>query len=336
MNFTFQYPEIVLLVLVPLIIYYFSPENDNSKEAVPTIYNPNLIWISKAFGRKNISGKKLSKFNFILFSVWCFLVLALMHPQKTETLKKQTTKGYDIMLVVDLSKSMLALDFADLNNNDKSNRLDVIKKVANKFIKNRKGDRLGLVLFGSSAYLQTPLTSDITSVATMLNLAEIGMAGDATAIGDALGLAIKSLIKRPEGSRVIILLTDGSNTAGALNPVESARLAKSYGIKIYSIGVGKRGAVPYPTPMGIVYAKMDIDETLLKKISEDTGGSYFNATDEQGLKDIYKKIDELEKTESETSEFIIRTQLYRIPLLFATILFIWFLIRRYNWAIMFR
>lgn len=336
MNFTFQYPEVALLLIVPLIIYYFSPDNENSKEGVPTIYNPNLIWLSKAFGRKNISGRKLSKFNFVLFAIWCFLIIALMHPQKTETLKKKTTKGYDIMLVVDLSKSMLALDFADLNNNDKSNRLDIVKKVAKKFIKNRAGDRLGLVLFGNSAFLQTPLTTDLTSVITMLNLAEIGMAGDATAIGDALGLAIKSLIKRPEGSRVIILLTDGSNTAGTINPLEAARLAKSYGIKIYSIGVGKKGAVPYPTPIGIMYKKTDMDETLLKRISEDTGGAYFNATNEEGLKEIYKKINELEKTESENSEFVIRTQLYRIPISFAIIIFVWFLLRRYNWVAMFR
>lgn len=334
--FEFQYPYFFLLLLLPPMVYIFFSDNDNEKDGIPTIFNPNLKWFEKAFAKKIFDTRISNSFNLKLFIIWALLVLAIMHPQKTEKISKTVTKGYDIVMAIDLSKSMLALDFADLNNNDRRNRLDVIKTVAGKFISARKGDRLGLILFGDSAYLQTPLTSDTNSVSTMLDLSEIGMAGDATAIGDAIALGVKALIQRPEGSRIIILLTDGANTAGVISPFEAARLAKSFGIKIYSIGVGKKGAVPFPTPMGgIVYAKIEIDENTLKKISEETGGAYFYAGDESALKDIYKKIDELEKSEAETSENIIREQLYYIPLSLALIMLLALFYKRYNWSKLF-
>ncbi len=330
---TFQYPFMALLLLLPPLVFAFIPGNGGEKDGVPMIFNPNFNWLAKAFGRRTDNGKIIAGFNINLFVIWALVVCALMHPQRVEHISRTKTKGYDIMLAIDLSKSMLALDFADLNNNDFRNRLDVIKKVAAKFIKSREGDRLGLILFGDSAYLQTPLTPDTASVATMLDLSEIGMAGDATAIGDAVALAVKALLQRPEGSRIIILLTDGSNTAGVISPLEAARLAKSYGIKIYSIGVGKKGAVPFPTDLGgIVYARIEIDETMLKKVSEETGGAYFNATDENALKEIYTKIDELEKTDAETAEYLLREQLYRIPLSLAMMLMLWLIIKRYNWS----
>ncbi len=329
----FQYPYFALLVLLPPLVYFFISAGGAEKDGTPTIFNPNLKFFAKAYGKKKEAGKLRANFNSKLFLVWAFLVLALMHPQKVEHISKTVTKGYDVMLAVDLSRSMLALDFADLNTNDKKNRLDVIKKVAAKFIKGREGDRLGLILFGDSAYLQTPLTLDTASVATMLQLSEIGMAGDATAIGDSIALAVKALIQRPEGSRIIILLTDGANTAGVISPLEAARLAKSFGIKIYSIGVGKKGAVPFPTESGgIVYAKIEIDEGTLKKISEETGGAFFPATDESALYEIYKKIDELEKTEAQTSEYVLRQQLYRIPLTIAMLLLLGLILKRYNWS----
>jgi Ca-activated chloride channel homolog len=331
--FEFQYPYMFALMLLPPLIYAFLSGNADEKDGIPTIYNPNFIWFTKAFGKKTDNGRIIAGFNINLYIIWALIVCALMHPQRVEHISNTRTKGYDIMLAVDLSRSMLALDFADLNSSDRRNRLDVIKKVASKFIINREGDRFGLILFGDSAYLQTPLTSDITSVATMLDLSEIGMAGDATAIGDAIALAVKALLQRPEGSRIIILLTDGSNTAGVIAPQEAARLAKSYGIKIYCIGVGRKGAVPFPTELGgIVYAKIEIDEQLLKKIAEETGGAYFGATDESTLSEIYKQIDELEKTEAETSELVLREQLFRIPLSLAMLMILGMIIKRYNWS----
>ncbi len=321
-----------LLMALPPLVYFFLSSSGAEKDGAPTIYNPNLRWFSISFSKKAIDGKTTSSFNINLYIIWALIVLALMHPQRVERISKTVTKGYDIMLAVDLSKSMLALDFADLNRSDRRNRLDVIKQVAGKFINNRQGDRIGLILFGDSAYLQTPLTLDTASAATMLNMSEIGMAGDATAIGDAIALAVKALIQRPEGSRIIILLTDGTNTAGVISPIEAARLAKSFGIKIYSVGVGKKGAVPFPADIGgIVYARIEIDEAALKKISEETGGAYFHAGDEETLREVYRKIDELEKTEAETSEYVLRQQLYRIPLAIAMLMLFWFIVKRYNW-----
>lgn len=321
------------MIFLPLLVYFFFSGGGAEKDGMPTIFNPNLRFFAKAYGKKQEVGQLRANFNFKLFLVWVLLILALMHPQKVQRISKTITKGYDIMLAVDLSRSMMALDFADLNSSDKRNRLDVIKTVAGKFIRSREGDRLGLILFGDSAYLQTPLTLDTDSVSTMLNLSEIGMAGDATAIGDALALAVKALIQRPEGSRIIILLTDGSNTAGVISPLEAARLAKSYGIKIYCIGVGKKGAVPFPADIGgIVYAKIEIDEATLKRISDETGGAFFHADDEEALKEIYTKIDQLEKTEAETSEYVLRQQLYRIPLTLAMFLLLFFIVKRYNWS----
>lgn len=334
--FAFQYPYLVFLMFLPPLVYMFMSGSRGEKDGTPTIYNPNLHWFAKSFGKKNFETKIGSSFNFNLYLIWMLLTLAIMHPQAIHRISKTFTKGYDIMMAIDLSESMHALDFSDLNSGDRRNRLDVIKDVGSKFIMGREGDRIGLILFGDTAYLQTPLTTDNQSVVTMLDLADIGMAGDATAIGDAIALGVKALIQRPEGSRIIILLTDGANTAGAIAPIEAARLAKSFGIKIYSIGVGKKGAVPFPSPLGgIVYAKIEIDENALKKISEETGGAYFYAGDESALKDIYKKIDELEKTEAETSEQVIREQLFIYPLMLAMLIMLWLIVKRYNWSKMF-
>jgi Ca-activated chloride channel family protein len=333
MTFQFQYPFACLLLLLPPVIYFLFSGGDNQKDGMPTIFNPNFVWFTRAFGKNTDNGKIVAGFSINLFIIWTLITLALMHPQRVRHISNTKTMGYDIMLAVDLSRSMMALDFADLNNNDRRNRLDVIKQVASKFIMARNGDRIGLILFGDSAYLQTPLTQDRASVATMLDLSEIGMAGDATAIGDAIALAVKALLQRPEGSRIIILLTDGSNTAGVITPMEAARLAKQYGIKIYCIGVGRKGAVPFPTELGgIVYARIEIDEEMLKKIAEETGGEYYPATDEATLKEIYKNINKLEKTEAETSEYVLREQLFRIPLMLAMIFMLMLIIKRYNWS----
>jgi Ca-activated chloride channel homolog len=333
MMFEFQYPYLIFLMLLPPLVYLLFYGSDNQKDGIPTIYNPNFIWLTRSFGKKTDTGKIIASFNMYLYIIWALVVFALMHPQRVEHISKTNSKGYDIMLAVDLSRSMMALDFADLNNNDRSTRLDVIKQVAGKFILNRQGDRMGLILFGDSAYLQTPLTPDVSAVATMLDLAEIGMAGDATAIGDAISLAVKALIQRPEGSRIIILLTDGANSAGVIAPQEAARLARAYGIRIYCIGVGKKGAVPFPTSLGlIVYKKIEMDENSLKKIADETGGAYFSATDENTLKDIYRRIGEMEKTEAETSEYVLRQQLFRIPLSLAMLMILGLILRRYNWS----
>lgn len=333
--FQFEYPYLIFLVLVPWIIFFVFGSGDAGKTGLPTIYNPNIKWLSSAFGSKAVTNFRKARFNIILFLMWLALVAAIMHPQKIEKISKTTIKGYDIILAVDLSRSMRALDFA--RGADIRNRLDVVKNVASQFILDRQGDRIGIVAFGDNAYLQTPLTYDNASVASMLKMSQIGMAGDGTAIGDAIALSVKTLRERPEGSRVIILLTDGSNTAGNIQPLQAANLAKDYGIKIYSIGIGKNGIVPFPDSNGrIRMMDMRIDETLLKKISQYTKGNYFHAGDEGALKKIYKKINEMEKTESETREIVIREQLFHIPLSIAMMLLFLRIILNYKWVRIFK
>jgi Ca-activated chloride channel family protein len=217
------------------------------------------------------------------------------------------------MLAVDISASMLAMDFS--TKTDIISRLDATKEVVSKFVLGRQGDRVGLITFGEHAYLHVPLTLDTVSVSKMLNPIVSGMAGNATAIGDAIGLSVRTLRDRPEKSRVLILLTDGEDNSSSIPPLEAAKLAKQYGIKIYTIGVGKNGTVPFPTNFGgYQMARVTIDEDLLKEIASLTGGQYYSATDKHALTSIYNTINELEKTEANYNIYLIREPLYQYPL----------------------
>jgi Ca-activated chloride channel family protein len=195
------------------------------------------------------------------------------------------------------------------------------------FVKQRNGDRIGLVLFGEYAYIQAPLTLDIETIGRMLVNDVSGMAGDSTAIGDAIGMTIKMLRNRPEESRIVILLTDGDDTASSIPPLGAAKLAAQYGIRIYTIGIGKSGSVPFPTRNnGVVMVNMTMNEALLKEIAEITKGRYFHATDGATLEGIYENIDMMEKTESEAREFVVRNPLYRYPAGFALFLILLFVL----------
>jgi Ca-activated chloride channel family protein len=245
--------------------------------------------------------------------VWVALVAALMRPQWLEARQDVVSPGYDLVLAVDTSRSMKALDFTVEGR--RVNRMAVVKGVVGRFIEQRQGDRVGLIVFGDGAYLQAPLTTDGQAVRAMLDGVVPGMAGDATAIGDAVGLAVKKLRDRPPGSRVLVLVTDGENTAGSLPPLEAARLASRYGIRVYTVGVGSKGKVPFPDDRGgITYEDMQIDERLLEEIATLTGGAAYLATDTQALEAIYQRIDALEKTEAETRTTLVPVSLHRWPL----------------------
>ena len=219
---------------------------------------------------------------------WLLLVFAACRPQWIHDPVEVPVSGRDLLLAVDLSGSMKTRDlFLD---GVPSSRLAVVKEVAGEFIARRVGDRVGLILFGSRPYLQTPLTFDRTSVRQLLDEAEIGLAGEQTAIGDAIGLALKRLRERPAESRVLVLLTDGANTAGEATPREAAELAAADGMKIYAIGVGA-GA---PTTLGQPLGGGDLDEGTLQVVAEQTGGRYFRARDARELDEIYALLDELE------------------------------------------
>ncbi|WP_077216751.1 VWA domain-containing protein [Piscirickettsia litoralis] len=227
--------------------------------------------------------------------------------------------GRNILLAVDISGSMKEKDM--YLNNHPATRLAVVKKAASYFIKNRKQDRLGLILFGSKAYLRTPLTFDRTTVLTMLNNATVGLAGQKTAIGDAIGLSIKTLIKYPQKSRVLILLTDGTSNSGALSPMLAAKLARTEGIKIYTIGLGAN-KMPVQTPFGTRYINPShsLDIKTLQQIAKTTDGQFFRAQNLNSLNKIYKAIDALEPSESKSQSFRPEQPLYQWPLTTALLL----------------
>ncbi len=257
-----------------------------------------------------------------------FLVVAMTRPQTGRKHTKVTSEGIDIMLVLDTSGSMQALDLdVDKPVGRRRNRLQVVKDVVASFVEHRENDQIGIVVFGSEAFTQCPLTLDHGIVSTFLDRVELGVAGDSTALGSALGTAVKRLKKSDAKSKVVILLTDGRNNSGVLAPRKAAEIAKTFGIKVYAIGAGTRDKAPIlvDTIFGrqVQYIQADIDEPTLKEIAETTGGDYFRAEDASALEAIYKQIDKLEKTRVETRyymEYNERFPLFVIPAVFLLIL----------------
>jgi len=313
--FHFYWPWLALLIPLPYFVIKFIPQKrKDSDDKSPELHFPAAHRLKDVFPKYSMGKKRSNRpFLILLSSVWFFLVIALMQPEKVDQVKQVKNEGYDLMLAVDISSSMQAIDFS--TKAKVSSRLDVIKNVVGEFVLGRQGDRVGLVVFGEKAYLQAPLTLDTVSVSKMLMDTTPGMAGNATAIGDAIGLSVKTLRDRPEGSRVLVLLTDGEDNASSIPPLEAAKLAKQYGIRIYTVGVGKNGPVPFPSNFG-GYAMVEVpfDEVLLKEVSSTTGGKYFLASDQKALELIYAKINELEKTESNHMTIFIREPLYYYPL----------------------
>lgn len=313
--FHFYWPWFALLIPLPFIVRWLLPAKQ--REGTPELYFPALDRLKRAF-TISPAFKKTSDLPFLILLAlsWTALVFALMQPEKVDQFRQVKNKGYDLMLAVDTSASMQAVDFSTKTRT--ISRLDAAKDVISKFVLGRQGDRIGLILFGEHAYLHVPLTLDTTAVSRMLNESVSGMAGNATAIGDAIGIGVRTLRERPEGSRVLVLLTDGEDNASSIPPLEATKLAKQYGIRIYTIGIGKEGLVPFPTQFGgFTMVRVTLDEELLKEIASITGGKYFAASDKWVLESIYDKIDELEKTESNETIFLIREPLYYYPLGFA-------------------
>jgi Ca-activated chloride channel family protein len=230
--------------------------------------------------------------------VWTLLVAAAVRPQWVGDIENLPVTGRDLLLAVDISGSMDTQDM--VLQSQAVNRLVVVKKVAGEFIERRRGDRVGLILFGSRAYLQTPLTFDTETTATLLLESEIGLAGRETAIGDAIGLAVKRLREDAAADRVLVLLTDGANTSGEVQPLQAAEFAAREGLKIYTVGVGADEMMVQDFfGTRVVNPSADLDEDTLRAIAERTGGQYFRARDAAALVDIYRLIDELEPVESD-------------------------------------
>ncbi|WP_295583463.1 VWA domain-containing protein [uncultured Lamprocystis sp.] len=243
---------------------------------------------------------------------WVLLVLAAARPEWVGDPVNLPVSGRDLMLAVDVSGSMEQEDY-EMDGRMVS-RLAVIKAVAARFVERRSQDRLGLILFGSNAYVQTPLTFDGRTVATMLREAVVGLAGRETAIGDAIALAVKRLRDQPDDNRVLILLTDGANTAGQLEPLAAARLAQEAGVRIYTIGIGG-GEIGIRTPLGMRLMRQggDVDPETLKRIAALTGGRFFSATSRAELEAVYNELDRLEPSRRDERTYRPRESLFVWP-----------------------
>ena len=303
--FQFQNPYFLFLICLIPLFFWFERRRAHSY----------LNYSSQEFLLPAATSKKRS-FIWIpwVLRMLCFLflVLALARPQLANVKTEVNSEGVDIMLTLDTSESMRALDFKV--NGEEVDRLTAVKGVVFDFIKQRVSDRLGMVVFGEMAYTQCPLTLDYDVLFSFLDAIQIGAAGEATAIGDALALSVKRLKDLKSKSKIIILLTDGANTAGKITPDKAAELAATFGIKVYSIGIGSKGLVPYPQPsffgMRRVMTKLEIDEDTLKSIADKTGGRYFHASDTDGLKEIYKTIDQMEKSDAKVKHYQEVQELY--------------------------
>ena len=302
----------LLALPLPLLTRWLLPARNPVEQAALKV--PFLEDISELQTQSIL--KKDSWSLWLAVAVWILLVIACARPQWLGEPIEQAISGRDLMMAVDLSRSMEAQDF--MINKRAVDRLTAIKSIASDFINRRAGDRLGLILFGTQAYLQTPLTFDRKTVQTLLDEAVIGLAGDNTAIGDAIGLAVKRLKDQPANSHVLILLTDGANTAGEVSPLKAAELAAENGLKIYTIGVGAdEMLVPSFFGSHKVNPSLDLDEKTLVKIAESTGGSYYRARNTEELNNIYMRLDELEPVEKDKQYFRPRTELFIYPLALA-------------------
>ncbi|MCF8277604.1 MAG: VWA domain-containing protein [Flavobacteriales bacterium] len=296
-DITFNNPELLwlLLLLLPMVAYYVFLQRKNRVEF-------RYSNVATSVGAEASFKGKLVHVPFVLRMLAISLIIVVLaRPQSTSSWQDVTTEGIDIVMALDISGSMLAEDF-------KPNRLEAAKKVAKTFIGSRPNDRLGLVVFAGESFTQCPLTTDHSVILNLFNDVKSGMLQDGTAIGMGLGTSIKRLKDSEAISKVVILLTDGDNNSGSIAPGTAAEIAKEFGIRVYTIGVGTRGTAPYPQvdPFGrTVYTDMEvkINEELLTRIAEMTGGKYFRATDNASLEEVYTEIDELEKSKIDVTEY---------------------------------
>ncbi|SEO33758.1 VWA domain-containing protein [Mucilaginibacter sp. OK283] len=290
-----------LFISIPLMVgwYIWKQRQLQGKLNVPTL---------RGFTLKKSMLPKFRHSGIVLRSLaLSAMIVALARPQSSLSWQNSTTEGIDIIIASDISGSMLAEDF-------KPNRLEAGKQIAIDFIKGRPDDRIGLVIFSGESFTQCPLTIDHSVLVNLFADVKNGMITDGTAIGMGLATAVNRLRTSQVKSKVVILLTDGSNNAGSIPPITAAEIARQFGVRVYTVGLGTNGFAPYPvqTPLGIQYQKMPvvIDEGTLSKIANLTGGKYFRATNNQTLKDIYEQIDKLEKAKIDVTQYHKKTELF--------------------------
>jgi len=310
--FRFANPEFLfLLIVIPILAYWYIKRN-KGKQSTLRYSNIGVV--------KKIDRSPLMRFRHLTFVLRLLAIILLIicfaRPQSGRTEEEVITEGIDIILAMDISSSMLAEDFKP------KNRLEAAKVVAADFIKGRSNDRIGMVVFAAHSFTQCPLTLDYGILQNFLEKIDIGMIEDGTAIGMGIANCVNRLRDSKAKSKVVILLTDGRNNRGELDPVTAARVAKSFDIRIYTIGAGKHGDALYPIDdpiFGKRYVRMEvqIDEVVLKKIANITGGKYFRATDKSSLEEIYAAIGELEKTKIEVKHYTRYKELFANYLLLA-------------------
>lgn len=298
-----------LLILIPAMIsfYVFRQHKTSASVRVSGL---------KQFENSVLTFRHLLRHILFAFRVAAvgLLIIILARPQATNNYQDVSTEGIDIVLTLDISGSMLARDF-------KPDRLEASKNVATEFITGRPYDRIGLVVFSGESFTQCPATTDHAVLINLLREMKSGMIEDGTAIGEGLATAVNRIRDSKARSKVIILLTDGVNNRGIIAPLTAAEIAKTYGIRVYTIGVGTQGVAPYPvqTPFGIQYqdTPVEIDEAILKQIAQMTDGRYFRATDNEKLIQVYSEIDKMEKSRIDVRQFKVREEKYLLPALIA-------------------
>lgn len=301
---SFNNPEYLylLLLLLPVLAWYiFKQYQADASLQISSLQK--LATLSE-----KLSTKILFHIPFLLrFLAMILLIIVVARPTLSNSVRNETTEGIDIVLAMDISGTMLAEDL-------RPNRLEAAKRVAIEFIVERPNDNIGLVVFAGESFTQCPLTTDHAVLINLFNGIKYGIIEDGTAIGMGLANAVSRIKDSNAKSKVVILLTDGSNNAGEIAPITAAEIAKTFGVRVYTIGVGTRGMARYPvqTPVGIRYQDMpvDIDEDMLRQISDMTGGRYFRATDNENLKAIYSEIDQMEKTKIAVKEYKKKTEIY--------------------------
>ena len=307
---TFAEPLLLYLMLVipAMIAYYVLKQH----KASASLLMPGLEPFAKSgTSFRNYLRHLLFAFRLLALSL---LIIILARPQSTDNFQDVSTEGIDIVLTLDISGSMLARDF-------KPDRLEASKNVATEFISGRPFDRMGLVVFSGESFTQCPLTTDHAVLINLMREIQSGMIEDGTAIGMGLATAVTRIKDSEAKSKVIILLTDGVNNRGEIAPATAADIAKTFGIRVYTIGVGTQGMAPYPvqTPFGVQYQSMpvEIDEVILKEIAQKTGGRYFRATDNDKLVQVYGEIDKLEKSKIDVRQYSRKEEKYLIPAIIA-------------------
>lgn len=300
----FEYPSLLWLLLVPLLLVALYVYRELAGRRPHLRVSTAAPWLQ---GGRSPLGVIRHLPMMLRTAALCLIVIALARPRSSSEVEKRDTEGIDIVLAMDVSTSMLARDFTP-------DRLSAAKDIAIEFIAQRPTDRMGIVVFAGESYTQCPLTTDRATLINLMKEVQTDLIEDGTAIGNGLATAVARMMDSDAPSRVVILLTDGVNNSGEVAPQTAAEIAKTYGIRVYTIGVGANGMAPYPvmTPWGVEMQKVqvEIDEDLLKGIADATGGRYFRATDNTKLAEIYSEINKMEKARTTVDSFPVYKELF--------------------------